>query len=484
MLKTNAAFRGYTPESHMAYRTTNPATGKVEREFDTITDAQLTAILDESENCFRNDWSKRSVADRAAAIRRAAEIIRDEQDAIAAIMTREMGKLIGQAIGELHLSAAILDYYADTAAAFLTPKPLLDAPGATLHAQPLGILLAVEPWNFPFFQLARVVGPQLMVGNVVVAKHASNVPQCALAFESVMRRAGVPAGVYSNIFVTTDQIGGVIDDPRVRGVTLTGSEKAGATVAERAARNLKKSVLELGGSDAMIILEDAPFEATVMNALVGKMNNAGQSCVATKRMIVVGEERGKQFLEAMTAAMASLKAGDPLDPATTLAPVSSEGALQGLLRQIEAARAGGATITLGGRRIDRVGSYLEPTILTDVKSDNPVYRQEIFGPVLTFHVVPDETSAIALANDVPFGLGGSVFTADLERGERVALAIESGMAFVNGPTWSTPQMPFGGVKNSGYGRELSQLGFGEFVNWKLVAIAPAGAMPPGADAAG
>ncbi len=403
---------------------------------------------------------------------------------LAEIVSRDMGKLVSHAVGELTLSAAILEYYANTAPEFLTPKPLPDAPGATLHAMPLGILLAVEPWNFPFFQLARVVGPQLMVGNVVVAKHASNVPQCALAFEDVMRRAGVPAGAYANIFATNDQVANVIDDPRVRGVTLTGSEKAGATVAERAARNLKKSVLELGGSDPLIVLEDAPFEPTVFNAMVGKMNNAGQSCVATKRMIVVGEERGRQFLEAMKAGMGSLKAGDPLDPATTLAPVSSERALEGLLQQIEKAKAAGAEIALGGNRIDRAGSYLEPTIITGITADNPVYREEIFGPVLSFYVVPDEASAIRIANDVPFGLGGSVFTADLERGKRVALQIDSGMAFVNNPTWSTPQMPFGGVKNSGYGRELSQLGFGEFVNWKLVAVSEAGAMPPGLNAAG
>jgi succinate-semialdehyde dehydrogenase/glutarate-semialdehyde dehydrogenase len=300
----------------------------------------------------------------------------------------------------------------------------------------------------------------------------------------VLRRAGVPAGAYVNIFATTDQVGTIIDDPRIRGVTLTGSEKAGATVAERAARNLKKSVLELGGSDPMIVLEDAPFDTTVLNAMVGRMNNTGQSCVATKRMIVVGEERGRQFLEAMTAAMASLTPGDPLDASTTLGPVSSEGALQGLLKQVEAARTGGATVALGGARIDRPGSYLQATILTDITPDNPVYRQELFGPVLSFYVVSDEAAAIALANDVPFGLGGSVFTADLERGKRVALAIESGMAFVNSPTWSTPQMPFGGVKNSGYGRELSQLGFGEFVNWKLLAVAPAGSPPPGAEAGG
>ncbi|MGN6123913.1 MAG: aldehyde dehydrogenase family protein [Sphingomonas oligoaromativorans] len=463
----------------MAYRTVNPSTGVVEKTFDTISDAALGAILDESHRCYREDWPHRPIEERAAILRRAAAIIREDVRRLAEILARDMGKLISHGHGELMLSAAILDYYADTAAEFLAPKPLPDAPGAELYALPLGIILAIEPWNFPVFQLARVVGPQLMVGNVVVAKHASNVPQCALAFEDVMRRAGVPAGAYANLFITTDQVSTIIDDPRVRGVTLTGSEKAGATVAERAARNLKKSVLELGGSDPMIVLEDAPFEPTVINAMVGKMNNAGQSCVATKRMIVVGKERGRQFLEAMIAAMGSLQAGDPLDPASTLAPVSSEGALQGLLGQIEEAKAGGATVALGGRRIDRPGSYLEPTILTGITPDNPIYRQEIFGPVLSFYVVADEAEAIALANDVPFGLGGSVFTVDLERGKRVGLAIESGMAFINNPTWSTPHMPFGGVKNSGYGRELSQLGFGEFVNWKLIAVSPAGALPPG-----
>lgn len=468
----------------MAYRTTNPATGMVSESFENITDEVLAARLDALESCFRNDWPHRPVAERSKIVANAAKIIRDEIQQLAEIISRDMGKLVSHAIGELTLSAAILQYYADTADEFLQPKLLPGAPGAKLHALPLGIILAVEPWNFPFFQLARVAGPQLMVGNVIVAKHASNVPQCALAFEDVLRRAGVPEGAYINVFATTDQVSSIIDDPRVRGVTLTGSEKAGAIVAERAARNLKKSVLELGGSDPLIVLEDAPLDATVLNAMVGKMNNAGQSCVATKRMIVVGKERGEKFLEAMKGAMGSLKAGDPLDPATTLAPVSSEAALKGLLEQIEVARAAGAEIALGGSRIDRPGSYLEPTIITNIDNDNPVYRQEIFGPVLSFYVVPDEASAIKLANDVPFGLGSSVFTADLARGERIALQIESGMSFVNNPTWSTPQMPFGGVKNSGYGRELSQLGFGEFVNWKLVAISEAGSLPPGFDAAG
>lgn len=468
----------------MAYRTVNPATGAEEAHFETISDTDLSLQVDASEDCFASDWPTRPVSERARILKRAAAIMRDERQSLAEIMTRDMGKLVTQGYGEIQLSAAILDYYADKAADFLKPRELPGAPGAMLHPRPLGIILAVEPWNFPYFQLARVVAPQLMAGNVVLAKHASNVPQCALAFEEVMRRAGVPAGAYANLFATREQLERLIDDPRIRGVTLTGSEAAGASVAERAARNLKKSVLELGGSDALIVLEDAPIEATVQNAMVGKMNNCGQSCVATKRMIVVGEERGRLFLAAMTTAMQSLVAGDPLDPATTLAPVSSETALQGLLRQIEAAEAAGARIALGGKRIDRPGSYLEPTIIADIAPDNPVFAQEIFGPVLSFHVVADETAAIKLANATPFGLGGSVFTADIERGERVALALESGMAFVNHPTWSTPQMPFGGIKNSGYGRELSELGFAEFLNWKLVATSPAGAPPPGADAAG
>lgn len=268
----------------------------------------------------------------------------------------------------------------------------------------------------------------------ILQLHASNVPQSALAFESVMRRTGIPTRAYANIFVTTDRAGSIIEDPRVRGVTLTGSKKAGATLAEHAAHNLKKSVQELRGSDALIVLERALLAAALKNAMVGEMNDAGQSFVITKRMIVVGDERSKLFLEAKTATMASLNVDDPLDQVTALAPVSPEGAFQPLLQQIEAARSGGATAILGGNRPDRAGRQLEPTILANVMPDNSIYRRETFGPVLTFHIVPGEASAIALANDAPFGLGRSAFTADLERGKHVDLAIESGMAFVNGPT--------------------------------------------------
>jgi len=468
----------------MAYRSLNPATGEVERSFENISDADLDAALDRAQQCYSTDWSRRSVAERAAIVGKAAELMRAETDHLASLSVREMGKLYTHALGELALSAAILDYYAENAEKFAQPRLVEGYDGAVVHTLPLGVLLAVEPWNFPFFQVARVVGPQLSVGNVGLLKHASNVPQCAAAIADIFRRAGAPDGAFTNLYATTDQVSRLIDDPRVRGVTLTGSEKAGASVAQRAAANLKKSVLELGGSDPMIVLEDAPVEATLDNALLGRMNNTGQSCVATKRMIVIGRERGQLFLEGMIARMGALQAGDPIDPATTLGPVSSEAALIGLLDQIERAKSAGAKVVLGGHRIDRPGAYLEPTILTEVSEDNPIYHEEVFGPVLSFYVVETEEEALRLANAVDFGLGSSIFTTRLDRAAKMALSIESGMTFINHPTWSAPQLIFGGVKNSGYGRELGELGFSEFVNHKLVAISPAGSSPLGADTAG
>jgi len=318
-----------------------------------------------------------------------------------------------------------------------------------------------------------------MVGNVLLLKHAESVPQVALAFARLFEEAGAPAGVYTNLFATIEQVGRVIEDPRVRGVTLTGSERAGAAVAERAGRNLKKSVLELGGSDPLIVLEDAPLEWTLDSALAGRMVNTGQCCVGTKRIIVIGKERGAAFLDGFVKRMASLKPGDPADRSTSLAPISSERQLETLLGQIELARKNGATVAVGGKRIDRPGFYLEPTVLTDITENNPIYTQELFGPVACFYVVKDETEAIRLANATPFGLGGSVFTADVDRGHKVATQIETGMVFINQPFRTTAELPFGGVKNSGFGRELSELGFGEFVNKKLVNIAPVGSPPLG-----
>jgi succinate-semialdehyde dehydrogenase/glutarate-semialdehyde dehydrogenase len=468
----------------MAYQTINPATGKVVKAYDGISDAALSKAMDVAQTCYENDWRQRSVTQRAAIVNKAATLMRRQSDHLAGLLTLEMGKLIAEAKGEVTLSADILDYYAKHADTFLRPQPIPGKSDSTIETLPLGIILAVEPWNFPYYQLARVAGPQLMVGNVLIVKHANNVPQSALAFAEILEEAGAPTGAYTNIFASFDQVGRLIENPCVRGVTVTGSERAGAAVAERAGRALKKSVMELGGSDPLIVLEDAPLEPTLANAIWGRMNNTGQSCVASKRVIVVGKERGKQFLERLTAGMASLQVGDPTHPDTTLGPVSSEKAMTGLLRQIEAAKAAGAKVVTGGGRVNRPGFYVEATILTDITENNPIYTQELFGPVISFFVVESEEEAIKVANATPFGLGGSVFTANLERGKKLARRIESGMAFVNHPTWTAPELPFGGVKNSGYGRELSELGFGEFVNRKLIDVAPVGAPPPSVSQAG
>jgi len=467
----------------MAYQTINPATGKLVRTFPDITDSDLDRVVDRAQTCFET-WRRRPVAERARIVRSAAAKLRAHAQEYAGYLTTEMGKLIAEAHAEVQLSAAILDYYADRAAHYLNPVEIDGMPGNSIETHPLGIILGVEPWNFPYYQLARVAGPQLMVGNVVIIKHAGNVPQSALAFERLFDEVDAPAGIYTNVFANFDQVARLIDDSRVRGATVTGSERAGAAVAERAGRALKKSVMELGGSDPLIVLEDAPLEPTLDNALWGRMNNTGQSCVAAKRVIVIGKARGQQFLDGLVARMGALKLGDPADPATTLGPVSSESAMRGLLNQIDVAKQHGARVALGGGRPDRPGFYVEATILTDIDERNPIYRQELFGPVVSFYVVENEAQAVELANATPFGLGGSVFTADLERGRRVAAQIESGMVFVNHPTWTAPELPFGGIKNSGYGRELSELGFGEFVNRKLVSVMPAGSPPPSVTNAG
>ncbi len=462
----------------MSYQTINPATGEIVKSFPEITDVELERRLARADECYTQDWRVRAVDDRATVIRAAATRMREQAEMLAQLLTLEMGKLIAEARAEVALSADILDYYAHRASHYLEPQAIPEAPGSSIEIRPIGVILGVEPWNFPYYQLARVAGPQLMVGNVVMIKHASNVPQSAAAFAEVFSDAHAPEGAYTNIFASAQQVGKLIADSRVRGVTVTGSERAGAAVAEQAGRALKKSVMELGGSDPLIVLEDAPLEPTLDNALWGRMNNTGQSCVASKRVIVVGKERGALFLSGLKARMGSLRAGDPRDSSTTLGPVSSEKALEGLLRQIDTAKRAGARVALGGARMSRPGFYLEATILTDISADNPVYVQELFGPVVSFYVVESEAAAVRLANATPFGLGGSVFTADLERGRRVADQIESGMVFVNHPTWTAPELPFGGIKNSGYGRELSELGFGEFVNRKLVSISPVGAPPP------
>jgi succinate-semialdehyde dehydrogenase/glutarate-semialdehyde dehydrogenase len=462
----------------MGYSTINPSSGELLRTFDTLSDSELDHHLERAHVAFA-DWRRRSVEERATILKAAAADLRANATEYAECVTLEMGKLIGTAEAEVSLSAAILDYYADRAETLMAPTELPESPGAMLLTEPVGVVFGIEPWNFPYYQVARVAGPQLAAGNVLVIKHAENVPQCALAFARALERAGAPEGVYTNVFVTHEQAARVIADERVAGVTVTGSERAGAAVAEQAGRNLKKVVMELGGSDPLLILEDADLENAVQSAVFGRMFNTGQSCVGSKRIIVVGEARGAAVLAAFTEQMAALEAGDPMDAATTLGPVSSERALELLLEQIELAEKDGAQVVVGGARIDRPGFYLEPTVLTGIDESNSAYRTEFFGPVASFYVVDSEDDAIRLANDTPFGLGASVFTVDTARGRRVATEIASGMVFVNQPAWTAPELPFGGIKRSGFGRELAALGFGEFVNRKLVNVAAAGSGPWG-----
>lgn len=455
----------------MAYQSTNPYTGEVVKTFDEIDDEQLETKLKAAQDCFEQVWRHKSFAARKAVLSRAAAILRERTQQFAELITLEMGKLIAQSQGEVKLSAAILDYYAEHAESFLAPEKLGTSNGdAVVESSPIGVLFGVEPWNYPYYQIARFAAPNLMVGNVVMVKHASNVPQCALAFERLLEEAGAPAGAYTNLFISKDQVAHVIDDNRVRAVALTGSEAAGAVVATRAGKNLKKSTLELGGSDAFIVLDDADLDKAVKHAVSGRMGNSGQDCTASKRIIVV-EVLADRFLEKFQAAMQGFAPGDPMDPQTTLAPLSSALALKTLLGQVDEAVAHGGRLLLGGKRIDgQAGTFMQPTILTDIDADNPAYPQEFFGPVALFFRVADEAAAVALANDSPFGLGGSVFTQDIERGRRVARQIDTGMVFINSDAVSAPDLPFGGVKNSGYGRELSSAGIQEFVNKKLIRV--------------
>lgn len=455
----------------MAYQSVNPYDGKILKTFEELTDKQLDSALETAAACFEN-WRRTTFAERAAVTAKAAAILRARIDEFARLVTLEMGKLIDEAKGEVELSADILDYYARNAEAFLAPRPLKPEEGeAEVESSPFGVLFGVQPWNFPYYQLARFAAPNLMAGNVVMVKHAGCVPQCAIAFEKLWREAGAPAGAYTNLLISHEQVNRVIDDPRIKGVALTGSVEAGKIVAGRAGLNLKKSTMELGGSDAFIVLEDADLDETVRWAVWGKMNNTGQCCVAAKRIIVV-EELADRFLEKFRAALAAFEPGNPMDAATTLAPLSTEEALIKLLAQVKQALAHGATLVMGGERIARPGAFMQPTILANIRRDNPAFREEFFGPVALLFRVKNEDEAIALANDSDFGLGGSVFTRDVARGKRVASRIDTGMVFINHPTWTMPELPFGGIKNSGYGRELSGMGIQEFVNKKLVRVAP------------
>ena len=451
----------------MAYQSINPNDGKLLKSFELISNERLEEVLAVAEDCFQT-WKYTPYAERAAIMLKAAALLHAQVDDFARLETLEMGKRINEARGEVRFSGDILDYYAKNAESFLAPATLQPRLGeAHIESSPLGVLFCVEPWNFPYYQLARVAGSQLMAGNVLVVKHAGCVPQCAIAFEKLLLDAGAPIGAYTNLLISYEQSDHVIDDPRVKGVALTGSVDAGRRVAARAGQNLKKSTMELGGSDAFIVLDDADLDKTLPWAVWGRMYNAGQTCCAAKRFIVM-DAVADEFLARFKAALEALVPGDPMDEETTLGPLSTESALVQLLAQVDAAVKGGATLVLGGKRIDRPGWFMQPTILTDIAPGNPAFRDEFFGPVVSFFRVKDEDEAIALANDSDFGLGGSVWTRDEARGLRVASRVDAGMLFVNNIDWADAELPFGGVKHSGYGRELGGAGIQEFVNKKLV----------------
>ena len=458
----------------MTYQSFNPATGKLLKKFDELTDAQLETKLVKATECFAK-WKKTSYAERAVIIGKAGELLHERVEELAHTMTLEMGKRIDEARGEVEFSAKIMAYYAENAEKFLADTKLHPEQGeGHMESSPIGVVFCVEPWNFPYYQLARVAGPHLMAGNTLVIKHAGCVPQCAIAFEKILTDAGAPEGLYTNLMISHEQSDKLVSDTRIKGVALTGSVAAGRSIASSAGQALKPSSMELGGADAFIVLEDADMEHALKWAVWGRMYNTGQTCCAAKRFIIV-EKVADQFLKSFQTALAALEAGDPLDEKTTLGPLSTEQALVDLLKQVDVAVKHGAKVVMGGKRLNRAGSYMQPTILTDVKPDNPAFRDEFFGPVAMVFRVNDEAAAIALANDSDFGLGGSVFTKDLERGKRVASAVDTGMMFINNISWSDADLPFGGIKNSGYGRELGDMGIQQFVNKKLVRYVKADA---------
>lgn len=456
----------------MSYATTNPYDGKIVKTFPDATDAEVNRAIEQAHAAFLS-WKKTSFAERARIMQKAADILRKDIDAYARLLTLEMGKLISEAKAEVELSARIFEYYAQNAETLLAPQklPVADpAEGdAMLVHEPLGVLLAVEPWNFPYYQVARIIAPQLSAGNTILLKHASIVPQCAAACEKLMLDAGLPKGAFKNLYATHSQMNLILNHPLVRGVALTGSEDAGAAVASEAGKALKKSTMELGGADAFVVLSDADLEKTVKWAVFGRHWNGGQVCVSSKRMIIA-DEIYDTFLKSYTAGVAGLHAGDPLDPGTTLAPLSSQQAADDLKIKIKQAVAHGAKATEVGPKVPSQGAFVQPTILTDIAEDNPARNWEFFGPVSMLFRAKDEDDAVRIANDSPFGLGGSVFTSDTRHGAEVAAKISTGMVFVNHPTMVKADLPFGGIRHSGYGRELLGLGIKEFVNHKLIDV--------------
>jgi succinate-semialdehyde dehydrogenase/glutarate-semialdehyde dehydrogenase len=451
------------------YKVTNPATGAVEKEYPTATDAEIESVLDRSDAAFKT-WRTTSLLERSKVLARVAELYRERADELAAIITREMGKRLIEAKGETSIATAIYKYYADEGPGFMEDQPLNPRSGVTawIRKDPIGPLLGIMPWNFPYYQVARFAAPNLMIGNTIILKHAPQCPESALAMERIFHDAGLPEDAYINVFATNDQAATIIADPRVGGVSVTGSERAGAAVAEVAGRNLKKVVLELGGSDAFIVLDTADVAATVAQATRQRMGNAGQACNAAKRFIVA-DGIYDEFVEKFTATMSALTPGDPTDPTSDFGPLSSEAAAANLIGQIEDAVSKGATLHTGGHRVDRDGAFIEATVLTGVTPGMRAFSEELFGPAAVVYRVGGVDDAVELANSSSYGLGGSIVSQDLDLALAVAERLDTGMIAINGASYGGVDMPFGGTKRSGTGRELGSFGMEEFVNKKLVA---------------
>ena len=447
----------------------NPATGETVRTFATATAAEIEAALARADAAW-HAYRRTPLAARAGWLRAAAGILESEQDRFGRLMTLEMGKPIAAARAEAAKCALACRYYAEHGERLLADEPVDAGPGrAFIRYQPIGAVLAVMPWNFPFWQVFRFAAPALMAGNVGLLKHASNVPQCALAIEEMIRRAGFPAGVFQTLLIGAAAVERILDDPRVKAATLTGSEPAGVAVAAQAGRRIKKTVLELGGSDPFIVMPSADLERAVRTAVQARVINNGQSCIAAKRFIV-DERLAGEFERRFVAGMAALRVGDPMDESTDVGPLATPAILEELASQVSRSVAMGARVLSGGYRMERSGNFYAPTVLAGVPENAPAYREELFGPVAVIFRARDIGDAIRLANDTAFGLGASAWTADPDEQQRFIDEIESGMVFINGMVASDPRLPFGGVKRSGYGRELAAQGLREFVNIKTVKI--------------
>jgi len=453
------------------YAVTNPATGETVKAYPTATDEQIHAAVTTANAAFKA-WNRTALAERVKLLGRVAELYTERRDELAAIITREMGKPVFQAQIEVDIVASIYRYYAENGPAFLEDEELEVAAGGTaiVRKDGLGVLLGIMPWNFPYYQVARFAAPNLMNGNTILLKHAPQCPESALAMEQIFRDAGAPEGAYVNVFATNGQVADIIADPRVQGVSLTGSERAGSAVAEIAGRNLKKVVLELGGSDPFLVLDSADLDQAATHALFGRFGNTGQACNAAKR-IIVADAVYEQFAEKFVGAVTSMKVGDPTEADTFMGPLASAAALDGLAEQVDDAVAKGATVLTGGGRLDQPGSWFQPTVLAGVTEDMRAFSEELFGPVAVLYRVSTEDEAVELANNSAYGLGAVIQSNNAAKAAEMADRLDTGMVYINEAPGTAAELPFGGIKRSGVGRELGKYGMDEFVNRKLIRTA-------------